>query len=536
MKFFNKSKKKKLTAPFLFVIDGSNGMCGEKVDRLNRVFPKIIDVIANKLDDAVGVFSVLRVSEKAEWINKNSVAAKEKKLTEIIASGEYNLAPAIECVDRWLSEEFQKIKKTEHVFPVIVFITASAPKENYAPALEKLKKNPIFEPSLKIAIMLDNVAFDSMKAMCNLELIIHTNQPEDIPNILSDTMRRASVSVSACLPSIHDERFETGTSFHCEEFDLKKIEAIFAEDRDLFELSLLLKDESKDSTIIPDFKDFDSLFDDDIFDVSEKSTDTPVSISQVQFSAVAPKQFIKGEYTMIDVTVYEETYRHIVDKIIENADTPAKEAVASPRDIKENTRVRICLSSPDVDIPDCDEEQIWRGKYLTYSFPVEIPHTYAKKNILFIASVYFNGVIATKLKFIASCTTERDQKLSLTREDVLTAFISYASQDRSRVATIIQGLKKARPDMDVFFDVESLRSGENWETRVYSEIEKRDVLFLCWSEFAKKSEWVDKEWRYALSYKGIDAIEPIPLVPPAKCPPPEELGSKHFNDTALLYS
>ena len=269
MKFFNKSKKKKLTAPFLFVIDGSNGMCGEKVDRLNRVFPKIIDVIANKLDDAVGVFSVLRVSEKAEWINKNSVAAKEKKLTEIIASGEYNLAPAIECVDRWLSEEFQKIKKTEHVFPVIVFITASAPKENYAPALEKLKKNPIFEPSLKIAIMLDNVAFDSMKAMCNLELIIHTNQPEDIPNILSDTMRRASVSVSACLPSIHDERFETGTSFHCEEFDLKKIEAIFAEDRDLFELSLLLKDESKDSTIIPDFKDFYSLFDDDSFSVSK---------------------------------------------------------------------------------------------------------------------------------------------------------------------------------------------------------------------------------------------------------------------------
>ena len=239
---------------------------------------------------------------------------------------------------------------------------------------------------------------------------------------------------------------------------------------------------------------------------------------------------------MIDITVYEDAYRNIVDKIIENADTGVKETVASPRDIKENTRVRIRLSSPDVEISDCDEEQIWRGKYLTYSFPIEIPRTYAKKNILFIASVYFNGIIATKLKFIASCTTEIERKLSITREDVLTAFVSYASQDRSRVATIIQGMKKARPDMDVFFDVESLRSGENWETRVYSEIEKRDVLFLCWSEFAKKSEWVDKEWRYALSYKGIDAIEPIPLVPPSKCPPPEELGSKHFNDTALLYS
>ena len=36
---------------------------------------------------------------------------------------------------------------------------------------------------------------------------------------------------------------------------------------------------------------------------------------------------------------------------------------------------------------------------------------------------------------------------------------SYASQDRKRVARVIQGMKLARPDMDIFFDVESLRSG-----------------------------------------------------------------------------
>ena len=260
-----------------------------------------------------------------------------------------------------------------------------------------------------------------------------------------------------------------------------------------------------------------------------------VNVSQVQFSAIVPKRFTKGDYAMIDIAVYEELYRNIVDRVIANADNEVKEVVASSQEIVDNTVIRIKLSSPDIELTDCDETQKWHGKYLTFSFPVEISSNYAKKQVLFIATVYFNDVIATKLKFIANCSTSREQKIQLTRDDILTAFISYASQDRSRVATIIQGMQKARPDMDIFFDVESLRSGEDWESALRREIEKRDILFLCWSNYARSSEWVEKEWRYALSNKGIDAIEPVPLVSPVECPPPEELKSKHFNDRALLY-
>ena len=66
------------------------------------------------------------------------------------------------------------------------------------------------------------------------------------------------------------------------------------------------------------------------------------------------------------------------------------------------------------------------------------------------------------------------------------------------------------------------------------EIDERDVLYLCWSNNAMQSEWVDKEWRYAYATKGVECIEPIPLDPPEKCPPPIELQKKHFNDR-LLY-
>lgn len=72
-------------------------------------------------------------------------------------------------------------------------------------------------------------------------------------------------------------------------------------------------------------------------------------------------------------------------------------------------------------------------------------------------------------------------------------------------------MKKARPDMDVFFDVDNLISGQYWEKALFQEIDKRDIFFLCWSHFARQSKWVDREWRYALARKGIDCIEPVPL-------------------------
>lgn len=154
---------------------------------------------------------------------------------------------------------------------------------------------------------------------------------------------------------------------------------------------------------------------------------------------------------------------------------------------------------------------------------------------MFIASVYFNDVLTTKLKFVVTVDGVRETKPQISRKNILSAFISYASQDRSRVATIIQGMKKVRPDLDIFFDVENLRSGEKWADVLRKEIDERDILYLFWSHFARESEWVDMEWRYALERKGIDYIEPVPIEPPDNCPPPKELSGKHFNDRELLY-
>ena len=254
----------------------------------------------------------------------------------------------------------------------------------------------------------------------------------------------------------------------------------------------------------------------------------------VEFSAIASKNVTKGDYTIIQVIMFDESSRNMVESIIQSADEPVTETRSGKHNVRSGSTVRVLLSSPDIVIEDNEETEIWQGGFLNFSFAVNIPEQYEKQQILFIASVYVNDIIVTKLKFIAKCSSDTKQRLVVQRDNILSAFISYASEDRKRVASIIQGMKKIRPDLDIFFDVENLRSGEDWAQALHQEIEKRDVLYLFWSHYAQKSKWVDAEWRYAFELKGSDGIEPVPLESPHSCPPPQELKHKHFNDKLLF--
>lgn len=254
---------------------------------------------------------------------------------------------------------------------------------------------------------------------------------------------------------------------------------------------------------------------------------SPVKISEVQFSAIVQKKAEKAEYVPVSIIMYEDEFRHIVEERLSDA---VKETRSGYHNILKSSKIRVVLSSKDIEIDDCEEEGIWQGKYLEFGFVVELPEEVNKKQILFIATVYVNDLIATRLKFFVDIKSDEEKQIEIEREDIVTAFVSYSSNDRDRVAAIVQGMKKARPDMDIFFDVETLRSGQLWKEALRTEIDKRGVFFLCWSRSASVSKWVDFEWRYALEKKGDESIEPIPIEPPEICPPPIELEQKHFND------
>lgn len=260
---------------------------------------------------------------------------------------------------------------------------------------------------------------------------------------------------------------------------------------------------------------------------------TPLTMDRVEFSAVAPKTLCKGDYSILHLMMYETAFRREVDALLEQADRPMRETKAGVLQVQRNKTIRVVLTSPDVEIADGEEQRVWQGGYLDFSFAVLLPAQYRKRQVLFQAQVYIDDVIATRLTFTADCVSPLEQRLQVLRQDVLSAFVSYASEDRAWVLTAVEGMKKVRADLDVFLDVESLRSGDNWESRLYAEIDRRDVLYLFWSRAARQSPWVDREWRYAMDQKGLEAIEPVPMEPPDICPPPKELESKHFNDSTL---
>jgi len=96
-------------------------------------------------------------------------------------------------------------------------------------------------------------------------------------------------------------------------------------------------------------------------------------------------------------------------------------------------------------------------------------------------------------------------------------------------------MEAAYQGLKVFVDVISLRSAQYWETELCRRIAQADVFYLFWCRHALSSDWVGKEWRYALTLKGIDFIDPVPLEGPEHAPPPPELATKHFNDPLLAF-
>jgi hypothetical protein len=121
------------------------------------------------------------------------------------------------------------------------------------------------------------------------------------------------------------------------------------------------------------------------------------------------------------------------------------------------------------------------------------------------------------------------------------AFISYASEDRAEVLKRVQMLATVK--VEFFQDVLELEPGDRWERMLYKYIDESDVVYLFWSQAAKKSRWVKREIEYALERRKQDtddddirpAIVPVIIEGPPHVPPPKQLKDLHFNDKLLYF-
>lgn len=212
-----------------------------------------------------------------------------------------------------------------------------------------------------------------------------------------------------------------------------------------------------------------------------------------------------------------------------------KSAASSILKARRDQLFRVTLRSPDIPTL-CESETLrWNGRYATVDMELLLPEYFKNKQLRLHGRVYADDAVLTDLKVILQVNAPQPQVLPCEKCVLRSAFISYASADRAQVASRIQGIQLAAPEMDLFFDVESLHRGERWEPRLFQEIDKRDLFYLFWSKNAASSPWVAKELQYALEHKNPNSIEPVPLEPPDECPPPEALMDRHFNDWTLRY-
>ncbi len=105
-------------------------------------------------------------------------------------------------------------------------------------------------------------------------------------------------------------------------------------------------------------------------------------------------------------------------------------------------------------------------------------------------------------------------------------FVSYSHED----SALVRQLERAyRAIGDSYLrDVAVLRSGEEWSPALLGMISRADVFQLCWSQAARKSSYVEQEWRHAFGLERRNFIRPIYWEKPMPEPPPE-LRAIHFS-------
>ncbi len=105
-------------------------------------------------------------------------------------------------------------------------------------------------------------------------------------------------------------------------------------------------------------------------------------------------------------------------------------------------------------------------------------------------------------------------------------FTSYSHQDTPVVLACRNAYKAL--GFESLIDIDTLRSGQRWNTELMRMIDTADLFQLFWSAGAAQSTYVRQEWQYALQRMPEESfIRPVywekPLVPP-----PAELKHLHF--------
>jgi hypothetical protein len=267
-----------------------------------------------------------------------------------------------------------------------------------------------------------------------------------------------------------------------------------------------------------------------------------IPLDNVHFTLTAPLMLPRDSYVDLRFWAHHEGQRNEVMKRARQVLgvgelDPILAVPDGPFPIKRGAQLSVFVSVEGIEIAHPHKPVWWTGEIGSAGFLGRVPANAGEGPHCGSMSVRVNDLETVVIDFVlmvGKSLAETAEIATRTRAHK-NAFASYSSKDRDDIVTMVQGMEAAQKSLSVFVDVESLRAGQNWEQELKKAIAAADVMYLFWCRHSAASEWVRKEWQWALEARGLPFIDPVPLEDPQLAPPPPELASKHFNDRWLAF-
>ena len=257
----------------------------------------------------------------------------------------------------------------------------------------------------------------------------------------------------------------------------------------------------------------------------------------LEFAVSHPIQFSMGVPFIVDALIYRQNDRRlaVLHAAELSSDSDRFRSSGSAEAVR-GTKLRVTLGLPWPTEPAAQMVD-WSGALSNVSFQVVTPKYATSKTVHGTCGISVDGLAIGQVHFQLQLSNgDHSHARQISRAAVIkSAFASYANQDRRRVLARIQGVEKL--GVSVFADFNGLRGNEQSKKQIFQVIDTSDVLYLFWSKHAKRSTWIEQEWRYGMERKGAGFINFVPLVDPNKAPPPPELASqKLFQNSIVINS
>ncbi|HEV2765574.1 MAG TPA: TIR domain-containing protein [Pyrinomonadaceae bacterium] len=190
-----------------------------------------------------------------------------------------------------------------------------------------------------------------------------------------------------------------------------------------------------------------------------------------------------------------------------------------------------------IEFRPAQQSLLWLGEVRPSEFQMRAGPELEGRAVKGRVAVYLGAKLTADIELSIRVDTARARELAKAPPAAASAspyrkvFVSYSRRDAQVVEHFV-AIARASGD-EYLKDVTHLRAGEVWSKRLEQMIEEANVFQLFWSSHSMRSDFVRKEWEYALALNRPNFIrptfweEPLPADEGAGLPP-EALAALNF--------